>query len=276
MPLPPFLLTNHQRIIDAPDQQIALWTSSYDPYRDEFEIVDKIYSLFPHRNIQRQGVINTFREDHYAGFIASMMWGGISATRPKTRGGNDTPFRRLLTHDPGKVRASISEADAMIAKRNLQKLFLSFGRGERNSISGIDSSYYTKLFFFLGQIQDSTPLKPLIFDKWTSFAHCALRLEVLRPGQNPGYSGIGLEGKNPGRPFVKLPTGKRKAELYELFVADFADWTRELNDLRPDSPVSVAKVEEFVFGKSLKIDKGASNPRVVLRDKVLRHFDIAG
>lgn len=95
MALPPYLEQNRIRIINAPDQQIALWNSSYDKLVEHFEVVKRIYRRHPDRNMQRNDVIKFFREDQYTGFIAAMMWGGINATRPSKNGG-PTSFVRLL------------------------------------------------------------------------------------------------------------------------------------------------------------------------------------
>jgi hypothetical protein len=49
---------------------------------------------------------------------------------------------------------------------------------QKNRINGIGPSYFTKLFFFVGQSDDEIKIKPLILDKWTINAFGAMLLQL--------------------------------------------------------------------------------------------------
>jgi len=268
MQLPLYLLQNHDRIINSPEQQIFLWNVSYDKYRKDYPVVERIYQRFPNRNLQRKDVVELFKEDLYTGFIASMMWGGINATRPATKEGTDTCFRKLLDHPQDIVEAAIIYAEQQIITGNFYELFLAFSPGEALQIPGVGYAYFTKLFFFFGQVYDAS-VKPLIFDKWLTNAHCALTIQLLDMGETVHYTGI-----NPHYAYsVKLPISKiKKAQLYHKFVTDINCWTNELNKIPGKSKITPAKVEEFLFGQSLMQNRHYSNPRLELWEIIENYF----
>ncbi|WP_025765302.1 8-oxoguanine DNA glycosylase OGG fold protein [Dyadobacter tibetensis] len=264
--IPKYLLENHDRIINAPVQQITLWNASYDRYKG-YEVVNEIYKRFPNRNLQRKEVINLFSENPYTGFIASLMWGGINANRPQTAEGMDTPFRKILEHPIEKVEQAIQYAEQKIKSGEMYDLFLSFAPNGDHDLPGIGYAYYTKLFFFLGQLHDVS-LKPLILDKWTSNAHCSLTIQTAQIHR------LAYKGINTNLAYaVKLPSSLQKqAALYNQYVVDFNTWTKKLNELNKEQQVTPAKVEEFVFGQSLKLNPDPSNPRKQLWKIIVDHF----
>jgi hypothetical protein len=271
MTLPKFLLENHRIIIKSANQQIALWDSRFDKYRC-YPAVDRIYQLFPDKNLQRADVIETFRNDPYTGCIAAMMWGGINTDRKKNE--KDKPsFQKLLEYDKTMVEVAIAYAEQEIASGNLENVFIQFSRGGQHKLPGVDSSYFTKLFFFIEQVNGCAPVKPLIFDKWTSIAHCALSIQILQQGEQLPYNGIGRDKK--GKPYLKIPSGKSRAELYVRFVEDLAAWAGYLTDTKPYFQVTEAKLEEFVFGKSLKFHS-PRNPRTAFWAIIHNHFSTTG
>jgi hypothetical protein len=260
MALPLYLEQNRDRILNAPDQQIPPWNVAYDKYRS-YAVVDKIYERHPDRIIQRAGVIKLFNEDLYMGFIASMMWGGINATRP-SRNGGFTPFERLLNHPQEKVERAIEYARKQIQENNVQELFMAFENGE-HKLPGVGLSYYTKLFSFLGEILENVELMPLIFDKWLANAHCALLIQLKQQNEIkklPYYQSISLQNKFT----VNIPNGKIKVSLYDSYLADMNSWANELK-------IQPIKLEEFLFGESLKRNKRADNPRIELWKIIMDH-----
>ena len=239
-----------------------MWNTSYDSYREEFEVVGVIFHQFPDRDMQRRHIVELIRTDPYTGFIAAMMWGGIGANRPSTKGGTDTPFRRLLEHPKPEVEKAIKHAKTLIREGKLVQLFRDFSPGGRHKLPGLDAAYFTKLFFFLGEAEtEPIPLQPLIWDKWTSNAHCALLIQLLDTGERLLYPGINRYLKNG----VSLPHGHARAELYQRYVEDFNAWAKHLG-------VTPGKLEEFVFGMSLKQDNTLDNPRIALWQIIEEHF----
>jgi len=259
MSLPQYLQDNREKILIAQDQQIALWTNSYEKYRT-YDVVESIYRKFPDRNMQRNDVVQLLREDHYTGFVAAMMWGGINATRP-ARNGGACPFERLLNHPEENVISAIEYAAEQIKIGNLRELFQSFENGA-HKLPGVGPAYFTKLFFFLGELVDDLKLKPLVFDKWMANAHCALLIQSLPPNKRNQlpYKRISLTNKYT----VIVPNGDEGA-FYNRYLNDMKVWAEELL-------VPVAKLEEFLFGKSLKSNGQANNPRLELWKIILSHI----
>jgi len=177
-----------------------------------------------------------------------MMWGGINRTRPQTAGGDDTPFRRLLEYSIDKVEKAIEYASDKIKSGDIADLCLEFEAEGEHSLPGVGHAYYTKLFYFLGQVH-SVALQPLIFDKWTSNAHCALSI------QNNPMSPIPYRGINQNFSYSVKITSDRigKSNLYNTYVTDFNCWAKELSEINPDNRISPSKLEEFVFGQPLNV-----------------------
>lgn len=261
MPLPPYLEQNRDRIINAPDQKIALWTQSYDAYRVH-EVVNAIYERFPDRNIQRAGVTVLLREEPYIGFIAAMMWGGINATRPATKGSNDTNFRLLLEYPAENVKTAILYAREKIKLGHIQELFIAFEKGP-HKIPGVGHAYFTKLFFFLGETMEGIEIKPLVYDKWLANAHCALLIQLLQDNSN---FELPYKGVNSFYPFsLRIPSGKKKATLYQQYISVLNLWAKELN-------IMPSRLEEFLFGKSLKTFNQPENSRLELWKIIANHM----
>jgi hypothetical protein len=205
---------------------------------------------------QRRGIIELFKEDLYTGFIAAMMWGGINGTRPQTAGGNDTSFRRLLEHPIEKVEKAIQYATDKIKSGDIADLCLEFESGGEHCLPGVGHAYYTKLFYFLGQVHN-VALQPLIFDKWTSNAHCALLI------QNSNTEKLYYKGTNRHYSYsLKIPTSRAgKSNIYFEYVRDFNCWAKELSEINPDKEISPSKLEEFLFGQPLNRNRTSTNPR---------------
>lgn len=264
MSLPPYLESNLNRIVNLPNQQIALWNTSYDSYKEDYEVVKVIYDHFPQRNLQRKGVIELFKEDHYTGFIGAMMWGGINGTRPQ-RGGGGTNFKRLLDFDRAKVEKAIVFAREAIKRGNIEELFSRFNGNNTFSLPGVGPAYFTKLFFFLGEL-DEVDVRPLIFDKWTSNAHCALLISA--ECENLPYIRVNRYVQR----CVAWPAGMGLAMLYKNYVSNMNSWTDELNS-KFNVNLTPAKLEEFVFGSSLRTNNVPTNPRLELWEIIYQHFN---
>ncbi|GAB3995119.1 hypothetical protein GCM10028807_34410 [Spirosoma daeguense] len=251
MILPNYLIQNSDRIKSLPEQNIALWNKNYDYFLDDYSIVQDIYKLFPDRDPQRKDVTRLFEKDYFIGFIAAMMWGGIKPIH----------FNLLLKYTVNnlkKLDQSIQYAEKQIKKSNFKELFMAFDSGA-NKIPGIGPSYFTKLFFYLGEIND-IKIKPLIFDKWTSNAHCALSIQQLSsyPERIFYYTGINTNEKH-------MLNYRNREDLYVQYVNDLNNWANELD-------VPASKLEQFLFGISLKTNKDKTNPRLELWSINKNHF----
>lgn len=263
MNLPRYLVSEKNRILTAKPQEIFMWNSSFDKFRT-YNDVQELYELFPNRDLQRNDVIRVFDRDCYKGFIAAMIWGGINASKPITKGGVDTPFYRLMQEPKQRVVDAIGYAKEKIINGDIVELFTSFSQNGRFKLAGIDAAYFTKLFYFLGEVESrNVLLKPLIWDKWTSNAHCALLLQTQKNVGMPMYLGINKHYDYA----INLPSGAYKSKLYYQYLVDFNQWAHELG-------VDAGRLEEFVFGVSLKKNKMPGNPRIDLW-KIIEQYYLA-
>jgi hypothetical protein len=59
---------------------------------------------------------------------------------------------------------------------------------------------------------------------------------------------------------------RNTASIYYSFTKDINDWSEELN-------ISPSRLEEFIFGMSLKENKTAQNPRLQLWKIIANYYD---
>lgn len=261
--IPSLLFEKKQAIKELPDQYITLISNKYNSeiYRD-FDIIKEFFITFPNwkkNPIQRIDVVNLFKQKkYYLGFIAAMLWGGINASRPK-RIKKDIidgiePFEtidlfRLLKINRNKVENIIMKVEEMLISGDVKTCFeyLS-GDGKMN---GIDYPYFTKLMFFLGEANPKIEKKPLILDKWTTNAYLALLINSNQFQKIKRFftGSIDIEKK-----LVRVRN--KKSDLYDSYVLDMSQWAQEIE-------VKPSKLEEYIFGISLKQDSTNYNNRVI-------------
>jgi hypothetical protein len=261
MSVPNYLKINKQRIKNLPTQDLGAWNANYDnKVFDKFKVVLDLRERFPGKKINRADIINLFRQDEkYLGFVATMVWGFINASRPRIKGGDRTTtnFYRALSHERERVEAAIEFAENAFTEGDYRRPFKEMMRGERHNIPGIDYRYYTKIFFFLGQANQAIIRKPLIFDKWTANAFFAL-LSQSQPDRVCEYFRDVKNAKNansPGEAIVR--SGNSLIDAYETFITLINEWSEDL-DVSPD------KLEEFIFGFDLRNRIRGLNPRIEL------------
>lgn len=261
--LPAYLFSNKNRIINLPDQFIVLMSVKYKDERfKQFEVIDEFFKTFPDWEsspIQRGHVINLFKQNKkYLGFISAMIWGGINASRPKEKGNFETTdLYRLLSIKRSKIENIIEYVEKFLVKGEIKECFLFLKK--EGKIDGIDYPYFTKLMYFIGQANDNIKIKPLIFDKWTSNGYMALLINSNNHTKlNEFYSGKIDKKHNQ----VRLRSQVQNA--YYNFVLDMEKWASQIG-------INPSKLEEFIFGVSLKIDKTDSNPRNELWDIICKY-----
>ena len=264
--LPSYLFVNKKRIINQPDQFINLASEKYNnrEYK-RFEIINEYFITFPNwkeNPIQRNEVIQLFKENKkYLGFISAMIWGGINSSRPKEKAIFETiDFYRLLKMDRKLIEKIIENVENFLIKDDIKDCFIYLKT--EGKINGIDYPYFTKLMYFIGQSNIKIKTKPLIFDKWTSNAYLALLINSNNlKSINNYYTGrVDKERKLVG-------IRKNIQEVYESYVNDMKKWSNQIN-------ITPSKLEEFIFGISLKIDNSAENPRNQLWNIILKAEEI--
>jgi hypothetical protein len=114
--------------------------------------------------------------------------------------------------------------------------------------------------YFIGFVDKRIKLKPLIFDKWTSNAYLALLINSNQLDKVKQFYTGKIDNK---KKIVSLRTNT--ALTYENYIKDMNCWAYKLG-------VSPSRLEEYIFGVSLKENKRYDNPRKELWKIINNHF----
>ena len=252
-PLPPYLAANKHRIQALVPQVLPNWESSYDGVKHP--AMDRLLRHFPSRQISRGDLIDLYTgwKDPVLCLVATMVWGGIDAKRDNEEKNKVSHLRALL---------ATSEADLLAVMNRLRVLIRAgafesaFGASQNGALKlpGVGPSFFTKLFFFLGQVPPLLNPAPLILDKWTAHALCILGAQVC---PSPRWSEMfDLKPLHNPKPDAVVLRSNAAAELYRPYVAWMGHWAQLLD-------VPAAQLEQFIFGVSRKTNAGKSseNPR---------------
>lgn len=199
--------------------------------------------------LSREDVVRFFHEDLYKGFVATIMWGGISrfqAEEIARRNDRETTLPKLerlvaLLRD--------SETDA----ERIEGTIASLMRGGENYFYGIGPSYFTKLLYFLAYDLD-LDTRPLIYDENMKPVHFALMPEA---GRNPFFYYVPFGNK------VNYAESTSFEDVYYDYCEMMCDTAREVG-------VDVKNLEAWVFGWPANIQDQQPNPRVVAKAEVDR------
>jgi hypothetical protein len=262
--VPEYLIKNKNRIITSPPQNINLITSKYSNAKFmEFEIIRKFFKTFPDlkkKSIQRADVSELFRKkQYYLGFITAMIWGGINASRPKKKDDFETiDFYKLLKQDEKKITTIIHHVKSLLVKEEYFNCFNYLKK--EGKINGVGHAYFTKLMYFIGYVDKRIKIKPLIFDKWTSNAYLALLINSNQIDNVKKLYTVKIDNKSK---IVSLRSNT--ALTYENYIKDMNCWAYKLG-------VSPSRLEEYIFGVSLKENRRYDNPRKELWKIINNHF----
>jgi len=272
--LPEYLIENKNKIINNPDQIINLVNKNYSKeiFMD-FDVIKEFHKKFPNLKkspIQRKQVSDLFKnKEYYLGFIAAMIWGGINASRPRKvkkidKENNEIAkfetidLYKLLKQNPIQVVAIIKQVEKYLIQGKNKECF-DYLLSDKGKLQGVGFAYFTKLMYFLGHHNPLVKTKPLIFDKWTSNAYFALLIDSSQVEKinkfytksvDPNYKTVGLTSL--------------KSSAYNSYVNDMEIWANKLG-------VSASKLEEFIFGVSLRKNNTKSNPRNQLWKIILEY-----
>ena len=263
--LPEYLIENKNKIIDNPDQYINLINKNYSKnIYLEFDVIKEFHQRFPNLKkspIQRKEVSKLFKnKEYYLGFIAAMIWGGINASRPRKVKEIDKEnkeiakfetidFYKLLKQDKKQVISIIRKSEELIKKGKNKECF-EFLLSDKGKLQGVGYAYFTKLMYFLGHHNQLVKTKPLILDKWTSNAYFAL---LINSNQNEKINRYYTKTIDPKYKTVGL-TSKQLSSTYDSYINDMKIWADKLG-------ITSSKLEEYIFGISLRKNNTKSNPR---------------
>jgi len=201
--------------------------------------------------LSRDDVVRFFREDLYKGFVATIMWGGISRFQAEGIARNNDRNSAL----PKLERLVALLRDSGTDIERIEDAIASLRRGGENYFYGIGGpSYFTKLLYFLAYDMDLNT-RPLIYDENMKPVHFALMPEF---GQNPFYYYLPFGNK------VMIYAEDTKFEdVYYRYCELMCGIAREIG-------VDVKNLEAWVFGWPANINAQQPNPRVVAKTEVDR------
>jgi hypothetical protein len=102
MPIPNYLKENEKRITNI-EQQAFRWSNNYNIQDDKSysdhgrRAIKELSKGFPNHSLNRNDVVELFKktETYYLGFVAAMIWGGISVPNGH--------FRLALNHKENEM-----------------------------------------------------------------------------------------------------------------------------------------------------------------------------
>lgn len=199
--------------------------------------------------LTRDDVVACYREDLYKGFVATILWGGISwyqAQEISRRNDRQSSLPKLE-----RIRQMLRESKEDVSIIN--DAVVSMRRGKENSFYGIGPSFFTKLLYFLSFDLD-LETRPLIYDENMKPVHFALMPECE---QNPFFYYVPMEGKLHFAEFTSFE------DVYVPYCMALCETANELG-------VDVTNLESWLFGWPVNIKKEHPNPRETARIEVER------
>lgn len=199
--------------------------------------------------LSREEVVGFFREDLYKGFVATIMWGGISRFQAE---------EIALRNDRASTMPKLERLVAMLrnSETDIERIggaIATLRRGGENYFYGIGPSYFTKLLYFLAYDMD-LGVRPLIYDENMKPVHFALMPEA---------------GRNP---FFHYATDGNKVDYAEFttFEDVYYDYCELMCDMARETGTDVKNLEAWVFGWPANINDNRPNPRVAAKTEVGR------
>ena len=207
-----------------------------------------VMATLPHA-LTRNDVSACYQEDLYKGFVATILWGGISRFQAEEISRRNDRQSTLPKLERLRQLLRNSKEDVSI----IDDAVASMRRGKENSFYGIGPSFFTKLLYFLSFGLD-LETKPLIYDENLKPVHFALMPEC---NQNPFY-------------FYVPVGGKMHFAEFTSFVDVYVPYCKTLCETANELGVDVTNLESWLFGWPVTIKKNQPNPREIARIEVER------
>lgn len=199
--------------------------------------------------LRREDVVAYFKEDLYKGFVASVLWGGISRFHPE---------EMARCNDRSSVVPKLERLKTMLRKSRYSSGIIldaidSMQRGEVNNFYGIGPSFFTKILHFLSA-DLALVTRPLIYDENMKQIHFALSPDV---GLNPF--------------FHYIPIGRRMSFAEGTYFEDvYLPYCEMMCRVAEDLDVDVTNLESWLFGWPLNIRTDRPNPREIAWREIRR------
>jgi hypothetical protein len=202
-------------------------------------------------------VAECYGKDLYRGFVATILWGGMSRNAPYRE-----TFKQVAQLDPQEVVPKLERLRKMLEKNRTGEALASMacdpatGAGNENHIPGIAENYASKILFFLAYGLPTTP-RPLIYNKYLACTHCALIPDAERRARY--YTWDAAEG----RLVSNITRPELAAEIY-------VDYCTLLADLAAECGVGDAGLfVEWLHDCPSDPADGEDNPRTLSRREAL-------
>ena len=209
--------------------------------------------------LSREKVFEWLKGDPYKGFLAAMLWGGISTATSKRK--MESNAEQAFSTEKERVETILNSVVELL-KAGKEGDAFDFLCSREGKIDGIGVSYLTKIMYFFSP---DVKKESLIFDKWGRFMHAALLMEDKTAKVEDFYS----YRKNKDYK-SELVSVKSEKELY-------LDYLSRMRSIDNDNIASAGHLEAFLFGKVLnKKNRNDSNPRYYLYNLVKSHFSEKG
>ncbi len=211
--------------------------------------------------LSRKDVFQWVKKDIYQGFIAAMLWGGISlATGKKKKVSN---VKLAFSFPMDQVKQILHEVKGLLSKGKEKEAFDYLLTGD-GKIPGIGVSYLTKILYFYSPCEQNGSL---IYDKWGRFTHATLIIDDEKDNLKDYYSMIhNKDFKSYLKPI------KKEEDLYLDYLSRMRNFLSILNhDYKMIN--NTGHLEAFLFGDILsKKNQQNNNPRYFIYKKVERYF----
>lgn len=207
--------------------------------------------------LSREDVFCCFQESKYKGFVAAMLWGGMSPNH----------IKNAMSYPQNKVTTILEKiSEVLNTEHDIRKSYSAFsGRIKINRtnchIPGVGESYFTKLLFFLN-CHDNIYV-PLIYDNQLKRVHAALMKD---DGMVDEYFTIRYgTTKNGGKFVVPQKLGRNNPSGWQN-VDFYMDYLNRMKSLADSYNMTPGELEGVLFGSKIRSRSFAEREREMMEN----------
>lgn len=216
-----------------------------------------IEPILSKEKLSRKRVFEWINRSPYQGFLAAMLWGGISSVTTKKK--MQSNLERAFSVNKQTIETILSKVSELLneGKEGAAFDYLYCGEGK---LDGIGISYLTKIMYFFSP---DNAKECLIFDKWGRFMHAALISQDKNSDINNYYR------------FVYRADFKSELKSVIPEKELYLDYLNRIRNVAgsDDRIPSAGHLEAFLFGDKLyRNNKNNNNPRFFIYNLVERLY----